>query len=359
MTTTTTAKATKKTNEPVGTPVVISTGCPRSIGPEVAVAAAYRLRRSTSVVLVGQRDMLAAAARLKQLPSSFLDGAVDFDPSTSSETKKLPRVSIYDPGPILSFQKKHAGQPDESDGYAQLNYVEAAYALCKSRGLPMVTGPVSKEVIARCGLRRAKKFRGHTEWLEELDEAPYSVMCFQSELLTTSLVTTHVPVRALSRLLHPELVERATVELFDLVARLGKSRPHLAVCSLNPHAGEGELLGTEERTAIVPGVEAARARLIRRARISGPVGAETAFRKAKAGAYDGVVAIYHDQATIPMKLLAFGDAVNVTQGLSIVRTSVDHGTAYDIAGRGIADEQGMMQAIRLAGRLAQSRRRII
>ncbi len=165
-------------------------------------------------------------------------------------------------------------------------------------------------------------------------------------------------MRALSRLLSPELVERATVELFDLVARLGKNRPHLAVCSLNPHAGEGELLGTEERTAIVPGVEAARARVGRKARISGPIGAETAFRKAASGGYDGVVAIYHDQATIPMKVLAFGDAVNVTQGLSIVRTSVDHGTAYDIAGRGVADEQGMMQAMTLAGRLVQSRRRI-
>ncbi len=189
----TTAKATKKTNDLVRTPVVISTGCPRSIGPEVAVAAAYRLRRSTSVVLVGHRDVLGAAARAKQVPASFLDGAVEFDPETSSETKQVPRVSIYDPGPVLSFQKKRLGRPDDNDGYAQLIYVEAAYGLCKSRGWPMGTGPVSKEVIARCGLERAKKFRGHTEWLEELDGAAYSVMCFQSKLLTTSLVTTHVP----------------------------------------------------------------------------------------------------------------------------------------------------------------------
>src|SRR5690606_13696338 len=132
----------------------------------------------------------------------------------------------------------------------------------------------------------------------------------------------------------------------------------VAVASLNPHAGEESLLGGEEKTAIFPGIARAAQVAGKKARISGPVGAETAYRKAASGALDGVVAMYHDQATIPMKLLDFGGAVNVTQGLSIVRTSVDHGTAYDIAGSGTADARGMREAMNLAGLLGATSRKI-
>ena len=125
------------------------------------------------------------------------------------------------------------------------------------------------------------------------------------------------------------------------------------MASLNPHAGESELLGGEEARAIAPGIAAAKKRLGRRAQITGPIGAETAYRKTLAGVFDGVVAMYHDQATIPMKVVAFGDAVNVTMGLSIVRTSVDHGTAYDIAWKGEADASGMRAALELAARITR------
>jgi len=169
------------------------------------------------------------------------------------------------------------------------------------------------------------------------------------------LVTTHLPIANVPKALTPEAVRDATVQLAELLLALGKKRPTIAVCSLNPHAGESELLGQEERRAIVPGIRAAERRLGRRVKLLGPLGAETAFRKAAAGVYDGVVAMYHDQATIPMKLVAFGDAVNVTMGLSIVRTSVDHGTAYDIAWQGIADAEGMRSALELGRRLVSSR----
>jgi 4-hydroxythreonine-4-phosphate dehydrogenase len=149
-------------------------------------------------------------------------------------------------------------------------------------------------------------------------------------------------------------VARSTVALADLLVRTGRKRPRVAVASLNPHAGEGELFGKEETRAIVPGVERARRLLGQSARVSGPIGAETAFRKMRDGVYEGVVAMLHDQATIAMKLLAFGDAVNVTMGLSIPRTSVDHGTAYDIAWRGVADPSGMIAALRLGAELAVS-----
>jgi 4-hydroxythreonine-4-phosphate dehydrogenase len=156
-----------------------------------------------------------------------------------------------------------------------------------------------------------------------------------------------------SKAVRAEGVRDATVELGRLLLRLGKKRPRLAVASLNPHAGESELLGGEERTAILPGIVAARRLLGKAVAVLGPIGAETAYRHAVRGSYDGVVAMYHDQATIPMKLVAFGDAVNVTLGLSVVRTSVDHGTAYDIAWKGQADARGMLAAMRLALRLIQ------
>lgn len=346
-----------KTNDRATTPVVISTGCPRGIGPEVAVVAAHRLRRQLPLVLVGDRELMVRAARRRALPEKWIASAPDWSAPSAGAPWSAP-LSIYDPGPALDPSERWLGRPREQDGLAQLRYIEAAFELCKSNGWALTTGPVSKEVIAHSGPRRALKFRGHTEWLEELDGAPYSVMCFQSQRLTTSLVTTHVPVKKLTRLLSAELVRRAIVELCDLLARVGRQTPKVVVCSLNPHAGEGELLGSEERTAIIPGVADAQRALGKRARILGPIGAETAYRKAAAGAFDGVVAMYHDQATIPMKLLAFGDAVNVTQGLSIVRTSVDHGTAYDIAKRGVADERGMIAAIQLAQRLAMTSRSV-
>lgn len=340
-------------------PVVVSTGCPRGIGPEVAVVAAYHLRDSVPVVLVGDRAILAQAAARRKIPQQWLENAPDFTDITGKVSKQtLPRLSIDNPAGPLSTSAQRLGKPSKQDGLAQLLYIERAYQIAKQYGWAMATGPVSKEVIAHCGEKRAKRFLGHTEWLEALDSAPYSVMCFQSERLTCSLVTTHVPVRKLSQLLSAELVRRATVELYDLVARLGKKRPKIAICSLNPHAGEGELLGSEERTAIVPGIALAKKQIGNKAQLIGPIGAETAFRKAAAAQFDAVVAMYHDQATIPMKVLAFGDAVNVTQGLSVVRTSVDHGTAYDIAPLGIADEQGMISALVLAGRLHASRRKI-
>jgi 4-hydroxy-L-threonine phosphate dehydrogenase PdxA len=169
-------------------------------------------------------------------------------------------------------------------------------------------------------------------------------------------VTTHLPLARVPRAITPAAVASASFWLADLLARLATrgKRPRVAVVSLNPHAGEGGLLGGEEARAIVPGIALARKRAARagvRCDFAGPVPAETAFRVAAAGGYDGVVAMYHDQATIPMKLVGFGEAVNVSLGLPIVRTSVDHGTAYDIAGKGVADARGMMEAMGLAVRL--------
>lgn len=322
-------------------------GCPSGVGPELVVRLLGRTR--TPVLVVGDRGALEAAARRIPGGDRLVDRLGDVASVDAAASSSAPPTGslLLEPSGRLLAKERPFGTPTRLGGRAQLEYVEAGYRAAKALGVPLVTGPVSKEAIARSGLRRAKGFRGHTEWLEALDGASYSVMCFASPKLVTSVVTTHIPLMQVSEALTSERVALATGSLVELCGALGKRAPRIAVCSLNPHAGEGELLGSEERRAIVPGMKRA-LRTAGRARISGPIGAETAYRKAAAGAYDGVVAMYHDQATIPMKLLDFGGAVNVTLGLSIVRTSVDHGTAYDIAGRGLASVDGLEAALELA-----------
>jgi 4-hydroxythreonine-4-phosphate dehydrogenase len=327
-------------------------GCPSGIGPEIALAAALESKTS-GTVLVGDRGCLIDAAlalgiearRVEELPAFF------------REEGPFRGVRVHEVSELARAERR-PGRPGQAAGIAQLEYVEEGYRLAQENSWPLATGPVSKKVIAHSGLRRAASFRGHTEWLEALDEAPHSVMCFASPKLVTSLATTHIPIRKVARAVTAELVTKATLELCDLLLRLGVKNPKVAVASLNPHAGEESLLGGEEKTAILPGIVRAARIAQGKATITGPIGAETAYRKGACGVYDGVVAMYHDQATIPMKLLDFGGAVNVTQGLSIVRTSVDHGTAYDIAGKGQADARGMREAMKLARRLGNAARKI-
>ncbi len=327
--------------------IVVSIGCPAGVGPEVSVRAAAALGRIPRV-LVGDRDTILAAARLAGVPErrfASFDGHIG-DPR---------RLYVHAVGPELSARDRRPGRPTRRAGRAQLAFIDAAFDLVNGASdRALVTGPVSKAAIAKCGAPRASRFRGHTEWLEQRDGAPYSVMCFVTPTFSTSLVTTHLSLAKVPRGVSAKSVRAATVELGRLLARLGKRRPRIAVASLNPHAGEGELLGTEERRAILPGIGAARRVLGKRVELSGPLGAETAYRRAHAGQLDGVVAMYHDQATIATKLVAFGSAVNVTMGLSVVRTSVDHGTGYDIAWRGKADAGGMLAAMRLAERLRRA-----
>ncbi|MEP7049304.1 MAG: 4-hydroxythreonine-4-phosphate dehydrogenase PdxA [Pseudomonadota bacterium] len=326
--------------------LVVSVGCPCGIGPEVSVRAAAKV---PGTVLVGDIETLREAAELVSVSQKRLvpfDGAIR-DPRA---------IYVHGVGPKLARRDRKPGKPNAASGAAQLAYVNEGYRLAKAAPRrALVTGPVSKAAIAHSGVPGAAHFLGHTEWLRDLDHATLSVMCFAAGPLVTSLVTTHVPISKVPKAITPSGVADAAFHLGELLLALGKKQPTIAVCSLNPHAGESELLGHEEARAIVPGMRAAQARLGRRVKLIGPIGAETAYRKAVGGSYEGVLAMYHDQATIPMKLVAFGDAVNVTMGLSIVRTSVDHGTAYDIAWQGIADADGMRSALLLGRRLVSSR----
>ena len=209
----------------------------------------------------------------------------------------------------------------------------------------IATAPINKLAFSRAGLQ----WKGHTDLLADLTHSRRVAMMFWSQPLKVVLATVHVPLADVPRLLTRELLG----EIIDLTARelprFGIGRPYLALAGLNPHAGEEGLLGREDREVLRPAVEAARDRGVA---IEGPFPGDTVFGRAVRGEFDAVIACYHDQGLIPVKLLAFGRAVNVTLGLPIVRTSVDHGTAFDISGKGIADPSSMVEAVLLAARLS-------
>ena len=208
----------------------------------------------------------------------------------------------------------------------------------------IATAPINKEAFALAGL----PWKGHTDLLAHLTGTPRVAMMFYAEALRVVLATIHVPIAFVPRLLTRELVDFIIDVTAREMPRFGYARPRLALAGLNPHAGEHGVIGAEDEAVLRPAVDAARARGVD---ITGPWPGDTVFARAARGEFDAVIACYHDQGLIPVKLLAFGRAVNVTLGLPIIRTSVDHGTAFDIAGRGIADHSSLVEAIRLAAKL--------
>lgn len=209
----------------------------------------------------------------------------------------------------------------------------------------IATAPINKEAFAAAGI----PWRGHTELLAHLTGASRFAMMFYAEELRVVLATVHIALAEVPRALTAELLDTTIALTADELPRFGHPRARLAVAGLNPHAGEHGVIGREEDELMRPAIEACRARGID---VDGPFPADTIFLRAMKGEFDAVIACYHDQGLIPVKMAAFGRAVNVTIGLPIVRTSVDHGTAFDIAGRGVADPGSLIEAIKLAARLA-------
>ena len=212
----------------------------------------------------------------------------------------------------------------------------------------VATAPVNKLAFARAGL----PWKGHTDLLAHLTGSPRVAMKFWSEPLKVVLATIHIPLASVAGALTREVMDGIIDLSWRELPRFGMPEPRLAVAGLNPHAGEDGLLGHEERKVIRPAIETAQKRGVT---IEGPFPGDTIFGRAVRGEFDAVIACYHDQGLIPVKLLAFGRAVNVTLGLPIIRTSVDHGTAFDIAGRGVADPSSMIEATLLAAELARNR----
>jgi 4-hydroxythreonine-4-phosphate dehydrogenase len=250
---------------------------------------------------------------------------------------------VYEPEPSGPFD---LGQVSAVAGRAAFEAIVRAVDDARAGKVDgIATAPVNKAAFAAAGLG----WKGHTDLLAHLCSVGRVAMMFHAPTLRVVLATVHVPLRDVSRLLTRELI-RETLKLTALeLPYFGVAAPRLAVAALNPHAGEGGLMGVEDDEVLAPAIREAREDGVN---ATGPHPADTVFLRATRGEFDCVLACYHDQGLIPVKLLAFGTAVNVTLGLPIVRTSVDHGTAFDIAGRGIADHGSMVEAVRLAAELA-------
>ena len=251
---------------------------------------------------------------------------------------------LYGPPPGATFA---AGTLSAAAGRAAYDVIVRAVADAQQGVVQAIaTAPVNQEAFRLAGL----EWSGHTDLLAHLTASSHVAMMFYSEALRVVLATVHIALSEVPRALTQASLEATIALTARELPRFGIARPRIAVAGLNPHAGEHGLFGHEEDTAIGPAIEACRARGIE---VSGPYPGDTVFVRARRGDFDVVVACYHDQGLIPVKLVAFGQAVNVTLGLPIIRTSVDHGTAFDIAGKGVADPESMITAVLLAARLAQ------
>ena len=326
-------------------PLALTLGEPAGIGPDITLAA-WQRRDELALppfYLLGDPDFLARRAR--QLGLNVPLRVVEPDAAASTFASALPVVALAE------RVTAEPGQPDRSSGPAAIASIRRAVAdVFAGRAHAVVTNPVAKAVLYRTGFAEP----GHTEFLARLAQehtgrAAHPVMMLWSPELAVVPVTIHLPVREVPQRLTADLiVETGRIVARDLRERFGIARPRLALAGLNPHAGEDGALGEEDAAVVAPAVER-----LRRDGIDarGPLPADTMFHAAARRGYDAALAMYHDQALIPIKTLAFDHAVNVTLGLPFVRTSPDHGTAFDIAGTGRANPASLVAALKLAARL--------
>ena len=321
----------------------ITMGDPAGIGPEVVLKAVAEeeVRAVCRPVIIGDAQLLAHHARTLDLQCGY---------EIVRRDERLPD-DISDP--IIFHLDNISGHVEPgiesgAAGRAAAGYIEASVELCAAGSIDAIaTAPINKRALFLGGY----SFPGHTEFYAYLTSTDDYAMGFVAANLRVVLISTHVPLSQAIGLVRRERFEK-TIRLTEReLHRWGIERPRLAVAALNPHGAEGGLFGIEEASEIQPAVEACRA--VDGINVRGPFSADTIFLRASRGEFDAVVACYHDQAMIPVKCLSFGEAVNVTLGLPFIRTSVDHGTAFDIAGKGIAEHSSMVAAIKLAAELSQ------
>jgi 4-hydroxythreonine-4-phosphate dehydrogenase len=329
-------------------PLALTSGEPAGIGPDITIAA--WLRRSElklpAFYLLGDPDFLRHRAKLLGLAVEIAE--VSPEEAVAAFADALPVVATGHPATA------QPGQPDDTSAAAAIGSIrQAVVDVAKGRAGALVTNPIAKSVLYRAGFRHP----GHTEFLAELaatgGRTPQPVMMLWSPTLAVVPVTIHLSLReAIAQLSSELIVSTARIAVADLKTRFGVANPRLAISGLNPHAGEDGTLGTEDQTIVAPAVEVLRREGIA---VRGPLPADTMFHDAARKTYDCAICMYHDQALIPVKTLAFDDAVNATLGLPFIRTSPDHGTAFDIAGTGKANPSSLVAALRLAARMAATR----
>jgi 4-hydroxythreonine-4-phosphate dehydrogenase len=328
-------------------PLALTSGEPAGIGPDITIKAWLRRNelKLPAFYLLGDPDFLSHRARVLGLDLRLAE--VRPEEACDAFADTLPVVAIGRPATALP------GIPDGTSAEAAMASIRQAVGdVIAGRASAVVTNPIAKSVLYRAGFRHP----GHTEYLAELaataNHTPQPVMMLWSPALVVVPVTIHVSLRdALAQLSSELIVTTARIVVAALKARFGLANPRLAVTGLNPHAGEDGSLGTEDGTIVAPAIDILRGEGIA---ISGPLPADTMFHEAARRTYDCAICMYHDQALIPVKTLAFEDAVNLTLGLPFIRTSPDHGTAFDIAGSGKANPSSLIAALRLAARLAKA-----
>jgi len=318
-------------------PLVLTCGEPAGIGPELAVSARAALGGAVPFFLIGDPRHLPAGSAVQEIAAPAEAAAVP--------AERLPVLVHPFPAPATP------GRPDPANAAAVIETIARAVALVQAgEAAGLVTGPISKQALKE-GAGFA--FPGHTEYLAALAGGARVAMMLASPLLRVVPVTIHVPLSEVPAALTPAALEE-TLRLTHagLIGDFGIAAPRIAVAGLNPHAGEGGTMGREEIEVIAPVLERLRAGGMA---LSGPHPADTLFHPAARARYDAAVCMYHDQALVPLKTLDFAGGVNVTLGLPFVRCSPDHGTAFDIAGRGLADPTSTVAALRLAAELTARR----
>ncbi len=325
--------------------IAITMGEPAGVGPEVVARALEEraVRDLCAPVVFGHTGLLNASARAQGLSLRFVDAV---SPEASANLGEIPVID----GDLFEARRVTPGKPVTETAPAVIRWIEQAVRAAQSGAVDAVaTGPIDKSVLGAAGFG----FPGHTEFLGALCDEPQPVMMLASPRLRVVLATIHLRLEEVApRLAATDLLRLLRITAAALVGDFSVARPRLAVAALNPHGGEGGMFGDEEARLIRPAVTAARQEGID---AEGPLPADTLFYHAVRGAYDAVVCMYHDQGLIPLKMDGFMEAVNVTLGLPIVRTSVDHGTAYDLAGTGSADPSSMVAALRVASEIVSNR----
>ncbi len=316
-------------------------GDPAGIGPEVVLKAVAEkdVRRACLPVIIGDAQLLAHTARTLDLQCGY--DIVRYDERMPDEISDPVIFHLDNIGGYIE-----PGIESGTAGKAAAGYIEAAVSLCAAGSVDAIaTAPINKRALFLGGY----SFPGHTEFLAHLTGAEEYAMAFVAANLRVVLISTHVPLAEAIRMVERDRIVRVVSLTHRELRRWGIERPRIAVAALNPHGAEGGLFGVEEASEIVPAIDECHGR--DGMDVRGPFSADTIFLRASRGEFDAVIACYHDQAMIPVKCLSFGEAVNVTLGLPFIRTSVDHGTAFDIAGRGLAEHSSMVAAITLAAEL--------
>ena len=323
--------------------LLLTPGEPAGIGPELAVRLAQAPSADAALIAVADPDLLLRAAARIGLPLRLQA----WHPGDAAST--LPPGSLHCWAHRLATSEQPGRLDPANATYVLATLVAAAEACRRGAAEAMVTGPVHKGVINDAGT----PFSGHTEFLAERCDAPLPVMLLAAGTLRVALATTHLPLAAVAAAItRPRLEQTLRVLHAGLRAQFGLAEPRILVCGLNPHAGEGGHLGREEIEVIAPVLDALRADGMR---LEGPLPADTLFTPPVLARGDAVLAMYHDQGLPVLKHAGFGQAVNITLGLPILRTSVDHGVALDLAGRGLAEAGSLQAAVAMAASLARTR----